>query len=129
MDTRGILFAIHALLGYVWRDIDYDYDGLTDAEKQVFTREQFEALAEWALCEFTVPVELGAVLEFYECWMEQLPAVRAEVGGQLASAAAKYAKQCREDYALYCHHGAPGREAAATEKEAVSYTHLRAHET
>jgi hypothetical protein len=32
------------LLDYSWKDIEYEYDGLTDREKKCITREEFEEI-------------------------------------------------------------------------------------
>lgn len=37
------LDAILSLLAHSWHDIGYDYDGLTEAERALVTREQFES--------------------------------------------------------------------------------------
>lgn len=41
MNTEEMI-EIYSLLGYSWKDINYDYDALTDNEKCRITKETFE---------------------------------------------------------------------------------------
>lgn len=39
--------VVKRFLNYSFKDINFDYDGLTDTEKGLATREEFERLASW----------------------------------------------------------------------------------
>lgn len=40
---------IRRFLNYSFKDIHFEYDGLTDEEKKLATREEFENLVKWVL--------------------------------------------------------------------------------
>ena len=45
--TPNLLDAIRHLLCSSWRDIEFNYLGLTDNEKECITKEEFDILAKW----------------------------------------------------------------------------------
>lgn len=44
---EGLLAVVKRFLNYSFEDIDFKYDDLTETEKKLATREEFEKLAAW----------------------------------------------------------------------------------
>jgi hypothetical protein len=45
--TEELLGAVLRLLTYSWKDINFEYDALTEDEKKCLTREQHAQLVMW----------------------------------------------------------------------------------
>ena len=46
---RNIEVAVRSLLIHSLEDVEFKYDGLTESEKLLVSREDFEALVKWLL--------------------------------------------------------------------------------